>query len=113
MKLVVQVTKQEAENMVAEYVSKNNNAPYVSKNNNAPCVAGVEIVQVTIAEEKQNPDQFPKFSLNHPCPIIVLENLKQANIIGAIKEVRQLFGWGLKDAKDYCENLKWNVLKLG
>lgn len=102
MKLTVSVTGYEAERMIAEYVSKQNNTP---------CVGGVEVVQVSI--EGQNQNQFPKFSLNQPCPIVVLENIKQANLIGAIKEVRQLFGWGLKESKDYCENIKWNVLKLG
>jgi ribosomal protein L7/L12 len=59
------------------------------------------------------PDRkFIDFDLSAPLPLSVAQIIWQNphNKIAAIKEARAVFGWGLKEAKDYVEHVIDRVL---
>lgn len=45
------------------------------------------------------------YSFSYPCPIRILEKIASPNRewIAAIKDLRAITGWGLKESKDYVE----------
>jgi len=68
-----------------------------------------DTVEVVIT---QGPKQPIPYSTEYPAPIQVLRLvIDRQHIIAAIKEMRDATGWGLKEAKDYVEYLKYEVLK--
>lgn len=68
---------------------------------------GSNDVTVTVGEEldRFHHPNFKPFSLNEPVPQICIGLIMAGEKIGAIKEARAFFGWGLKEAKDYIEHV--------
>jgi hypothetical protein len=62
---------------------------------------GVDTVTVELACPTVLKPAYPVFDLNVPMPTAALKHLMVGNWIAAIKEVRTVYGWGLKEAKDY------------
>ena len=61
----------------------------------------VEVIPDNISSPIPN---VPQYSFHYPCPIRVLEILMgNDGLIPAIKELRAITGWGLKESKDYIE----------
>ena len=61
----------------------------------------VEVIQDNIGTPIPN---VPQYSFRYPCPTLVLEILMgNDGLIPAIKELRAITGWGLKESKDYIE----------
>ena len=53
------------------------------------------------------------YSFSYPCPVRILEEIMNPNgLIPAIKELRAITGWGLKESKDYVEYIARIVLRL-
>jgi ribosomal protein L7/L12 len=96
MKITVQVSQSEALEFAKQGIAKSHSLPS-------------EYLQVEmIGEFNQRPQAF---SLKLPAPITVLEKIMSGDWIAGIKEIREITGWGLKESKDYVENLRYNVLK--
>ena len=70
----------------------------------------VEIVPENIGTPIPN---APLYSFSYPCPVRILEEIMNPNgLIPAIKELRAITGWGLKESKDYVEYIARIVRRL-
>jgi hypothetical protein len=89
--------KQSAENFIAGHL------------NGFTGMEGVKVTAEVILDGYVRDNVVPhitSYSLGYPCPIKVLEHIMSPSglsLIPAIKELRAITGWGLKESKDYVK----------
>lgn len=95
-------TKTDAEKFIAEKIRKIPTNSGISINVEIEEVEGVNVPSPIV-----NPTYPDVFLTNaSACPLMVLRILKREGKIPAIRELRTITNCGLKDAKDYVENLQ-------